>query len=116
MPRSSNTIHVWTIPGEPFCYKVESWEKPSEPHRVELLEQMGNGACSCVDWTTRCLPNWRRNGQRPVDYWMIKANVARPNPARSRCRHIMAALRKEQNDRLLLEAQKEARLDPDHRP
>ncbi len=111
MPKSSNTIRVRAIPGEAFCYEVESWEKPDQPHRCQLLDHFGNGACSCTDFGTRCLPNFKKHGKF-VDYW--NRQNGKPNPLRTRCRHLGAAHVKHLNDHLREEAMKADELAARH--
>lgn len=113
MPKATQTMRVSVSRGERLVYQVESWEHPDQPHRVELLPYFGNGECSCTDFTTRCQVNWRESGGKVVDYWLIDAakKIARPNPKRSRCKHLMAALRKWRDDELLKLATAEGR-DP----
>lgn len=114
MPKETNTIRVTVSQGERLVYQVESWEHPDQPHRVELLPYFGNGECSCTDFGTRCQVNWRENGGKPVDYWLIAGGKARPNPARTRCKHLMAALKKWRDDELLELATAET--DPSSNP
>lgn len=56
MPRANRTVRVQEIPGEPWCFRVESWSTPSQPHRVELLANDGFGECSCTNWGTKKWP------------------------------------------------------------
>lgn len=112
MPKANNTIHVKAIPGEAYCYEVESWEKPTQPHRVQLLDYQGNGACSCTDCPTRCIPNFKKNGGKFVEYWNRK--TGRPNPLRTRCKHIVAAHVKFLNDHLREQAGKADREEARH--
>jgi hypothetical protein len=106
MPKSTNTIRVKVSHGERGVYQVESWEKPSQPHRVDVFDMFGNGGCGCTDFTTRCIPNHRDHGG-PVDYWLIRDGLAKPNPRRTRCRHVMAALKKWRDDELAVQAERE---------
>ena len=59
MPRATKTVRVEEIPGEPMCYRVESWSRPQQPHRVELLANAGFGQCSCTHWATKKWPTIR---------------------------------------------------------
>lgn len=76
MPRSTRTVRVTEVPGEPMRYTVESWSS-DKPHLVDLAEHGGRGQCSCKSW--QC-----RNG--PV----VKAGCKVGDP-RSLCRHVVAA-------------------------
>lgn len=46
MSKTTGTVRVKPT-GERFCYSVESWSKPGEAHRVDLLGRGGFGLCSC---------------------------------------------------------------------
>jgi len=50
------TIKVQAIPGERFCYWVESWSDPLHPNRVDIVAHLGRSQCSCKSWQTRCWP------------------------------------------------------------
>lgn len=91
MPRSTRTVRVQAIPGEPFRYRVESWVDPKHPHMVDLLEQDGNGECDCWDYRKKCSANITKHGGKIVAY----GTPDRPNPDRTQCRHICAALKKD---------------------
>lgn len=103
MPKESSTIRVMPSPGEPFVYLVESWENPQHPHRCELLNYFGNGECSCTDFSTRCAPNWKQNGGKIVPYGVPK----RPNPKRTRCKHLTVAVWYWANNQLAEESAKQ---------
>jgi len=75
MPRTTRTVRVQSIAGEPGCFFVESWTDP-DPHRVELFEHQGKGACSCLRFQTHTWP-------------LIRDGL--PLPYRDRCRHVNAA-------------------------
>lgn len=89
MPRSTGTIHVKAIPGESFRFHVESWEDPAHPHLVDLLEKDGNGECDCWDFRKACTDNLKKHGGKVIAY----GSRQRPNPDRTQCKHIEAALR-----------------------
>jgi len=89
MPRATNTIRVQAILGEQFRYRVESWEDPAHPHMVDLLEIDGNGICCCWDFRKKCTDNIAKHGGKIIPYGVLK----RPNPNRTQCRHICAALK-----------------------
>ena len=36
-----------------WTFQVESWTKPELHHTVEMMEYMGNGACTCGDFMNR---------------------------------------------------------------
>jgi hypothetical protein len=91
MPRATNTVRVQAIPGEQFRYRVESWEDPAHPHTVDLMEHDGNGECDCLDFVTRCSPNITKHGGKIIPY----GRPGKPNPERTQCRHIFAALMKD---------------------
>lgn len=79
MPKSTRTVRVKEIPGEAFCFEVESWTNPKQPHRVELLSQNGFGECSCTSWSTRKWP-------------VIRDKLAPIRGTKlSECRHVEAA-------------------------
>lgn len=101
MPKKDGTVRVKAVKGEAMRYLVESWGSSQEPHMVDLLANGGNGACDCVDYQTRCFPNFKEIG-KPVDYWKIprKGVVAALNPQRTRCRHITASMKKWTEDTL----------------
>lgn len=82
----NKTVKVQEIAGEPLCYWVESWEKPEFQHKVDLLENDGNGACDCRDYTIRCEPNYVKSN-KPIQY----GYPGNPNPKRTQCRHIYVA-------------------------
>lgn len=94
MSREDGTVRVKAIPHEAMRFIVESWSKPDEPYIVDLAANNGSGSCTCVDFQTRCYPNWKEIG-KPVDYWMLprKGVVAKLNKKRTRCRHIEAAIK-----------------------
>ena len=84
MPRSTGTIKVKARRGEAMRWDVESWEKPQQPHLVDLAANGGRGECSCTDWQTRCNPNFKRHGKW-IEYWGVKG---KPNPERTMCKHV----------------------------
>lgn len=63
---------------ESLVFFIPSREEPAFEHTVDLLAYYGNGDCTCADFSVRCEP-------------ILKAKV--PTTARTRCRHIEAALR-----------------------
>jgi hypothetical protein len=79
MPKATRTVRVQEIPGEPWCFHVESWSRPQQPHRVELLAQDGFGECSCTSWGTR---KWPAIRDKTVKVRGTKA---------TECRHVEAA-------------------------
>jgi hypothetical protein len=84
MPKSTGTIKVKSIPGEPMRFYVESWTNPSEPHLVDLSEHGGRGECSCTDWEILCQCNFKRHGKW-IEYWGVNG---KPNPDRTMCKHV----------------------------
>ncbi len=92
MPRSTNTVRVQAIDGEQFRYRVESWEDPANPHTVDLLEIDGNGQCCCWDFRKKCSDNITLHPGKTVAYQLPNG---KPNPNRTQCRHICAALKKD---------------------
>ncbi len=83
----SEKIRVTAIEGHPMWFEVES--KSSEyPHQVHLEAYNGNASCSCEDFGFTCLRNMK-DGAKYVDY----GEKGNPNPKRTRCRHIKAAIK-----------------------
>lgn len=79
MPRSSKTVRVEEIPGEPWCFRVESWSHAQRPHRVELMANAGFGECSCTNWGTKKWP-------------VIRDGLAKVRGTKlTECRHVEAA-------------------------
>lgn len=109
MPEHNKTVKVRPIPGEPYRYYVESWQRPHLPHVVDLLEHHGNGACDCRDFLVRCTHNLKVHAH-PVPYGVPGS----PNSNRTQCRHIYAA-RESFLNRLLRIIAAEQR-EPAHRP
>lgn len=87
MSAATGTIRVRAVPGEMGRFLVESWEKPDQPHQVDLLAHGGQGACSCTDWTTRCRPNQKARPFAFTPYGTARS----PDPARHACRHVTVA-------------------------
>lgn len=81
MSRATGTIRVEPIKGERMCFHVESWSKPSHPHRVDLLSFDGRSACSCHNWQIRCWPVIR-DGKPELPY---------KQEGTSLCRHVWIA-------------------------
>jgi hypothetical protein len=77
MSKADKTVRVREIPGEPFCFRVESWSDGREPHRVELLAHQGRGECSCERWGFKAWP-------------ALKAGASWYDP-HGFCRHVLAA-------------------------
>jgi hypothetical protein len=100
MPRETRTVRVEAIPGEPFRFRVESWEQPEFPHTVDLLEWGGHGVCSCTDFGTRCTANFRKHFGQWVEY----GAPGRPNPQRTQCKHVCCARRFYLNNKLKSES------------
>lgn len=75
MPRATQTRKVVPVAGEPGVFFVESWTDP-EPHRVDLFDHNGKGACSCLRFQTHTWP-------------IIRDGL--PLPYRHRCPHVNAA-------------------------
>jgi len=73
--------------GEPYVYLVPSQRTGLEPYTVDLLELNGNGACTCTDYWTQCLKNYREGDNRIVPYGLR----AKKNPKRTQCFHITLA-------------------------
>lgn len=84
-----NTVKVSEIAGEPFRYRVESWNNPSEPHIVDLLSFGGHGACSCRDFQTTI----QRNRKAHPNTFLFYGTPMNINPNRTQCRHIAACQR-----------------------
>jgi hypothetical protein len=86
---SNSTCQMKVTPkeGEPYVYLVDSQRPGMEPYTVDLLELNRNGACTCTDFWTRCLKNYRENGKRMVPY----GSRDNKNPKRSQCFHIALA-------------------------
>ena len=55
-------MNIQEIQGEVCRYHVSSDSDPSVTYMVDLLEHHPLGSCSCRDWVTRRLPDFRRNG------------------------------------------------------
>jgi len=87
MSQNVGTVQVRPVIGELGRFYVESWERPNQPHMVDLLAHQGQGCCSCTDWQTRCRPNQKENPMAFIPYGTAKA----PNPERHACRHVTAA-------------------------
>ena len=69
------------IIGESFRYWVDSSQQ-DEPHLVDLVEDRGNGHCSCLHYQIKCHPNYRQGGRI--------INHGYPNA--TRCKHINTAM------------------------
>lgn len=69
------------VEGEALRYWVESSQE-DEPHLVDLLEDRGNGHCSCPHYQIKCRPNYREGGRI--------INHGYPNA--TRCKHINTAM------------------------
>jgi hypothetical protein len=54
----------------------------TETYLVDLLENKGNGACSCRDFICRRLPKWKETGKTVPYGWLDS----------SHCRHIQACI------------------------
>jgi len=87
MSKDTKTIRVRPILGELGRFSVESWERPDQPHLVDLLAHGGQGSCSCTDWSTRCRPSQRLHPFAFIPYGTAKS----PDPARHACRHVTVA-------------------------
>jgi hypothetical protein len=97
MPKHDQTTKVSPIPHEKFRYLCESWEKPDQPHTVDLLAYGGNGECDCISFCAE-----KRSG--------IKAGITLFT-SQSMCRHIIAARDYLLNE--ILKDQSAAQLNPD---
>lgn len=95
MPRSTQTVRVAPIPGEPFRYKVESWSAGKLPHTVDLLDEGGLGRCDCENFQFACLNSMKA---RPGIFVPFGRKGA------TECRHLHAARMKESLDRMKAEA------------
>ena len=78
MSKTTNTVRVKAT-GESMVFSVESWSKPGEAHRVDLLAYSGFGECSCLNYQTRVRPFLKIGGE-----W---------HDPKASCRHIRAARR-----------------------
>ena len=81
------TIHVKKVEDHPFWYHVSS-ETHDTPNTVQLDARGGNGECNCHDFTFTCTKNLQK-GLSFVDY----GEKGKPNPNRTRCKHIKVALK-----------------------
>ncbi len=86
---SDDTIKVSPIPDQPMNYQVESKTYPQSPNQVHLENYDGNGECNCPDFTIRCMPNIKKFPGKFIDY----GEKGRPNPDRTRCKHIKSAIK-----------------------
>lgn len=77
MSKTTGTVRVKEEPGSRMCFRVESWSKPDQCHRVDLLARGGYSECSCA------------NSQIAV-WGFIKAGGSWYDPKAS-CRHTKAA-------------------------
>lgn len=91
-PKRAKVNDPWTeydppwveeIPGEPFCYSVQSMTRPGQWHRVDLTQRGGHGACTCEHFQLVACPNFRRH-QTWIPYDHRRHGV-------SECKHIRAA-------------------------
>ena len=95
-------LRAEAILGEHLRYYVHSQTHGDETHVVDLLENDGNGACSCRDFETRRGPNYHKNGKQIVEY--AKDEKGKVVAGASRCKHINAAVFQYANDMLRREA------------
>lgn len=102
MPRTTRTVRVREIPGEPFCFEVESWSKPEQPHRVELVALNGFGQCSCMAWFCNKWPVIRDD----VSNHLIRGTK------RTECRHVEAARVYKWNQEMKRLAAEQTQLQP----
>lgn len=65
-----------------MTFRVYSADGDGSYYLVDLSENGGRGACSCVDFCTRCQPR--------IDAG--RAHRDHPNPDRTHCKHLHAAL------------------------
>jgi hypothetical protein len=83
MPKSKRTYRYRELHSCAGTFEIESWST-KDKYFVDIWDKEGNGSCSCKDFNTRCLPNWKDNGHQIVDY----GTTGRPNPKRTQCRHL----------------------------
>jgi hypothetical protein len=67
---------ITPIIGEPFVYLMQSDRHPEMSYRVDLLENGGNGACTCVDFGTRRQPAIDTGARRHTRATMCKHVIA----------------------------------------
>lgn len=72
-------IEIRPVIGEAFVYQVTSERDAEMTYRVDLLENRGNGACSCIDFGTR--------RQLALDAG------AQPHTRATLCKHLIAVRR-----------------------
>ena len=98
------TLKVKEIDGEIGRYHVESHSEGQMPYLVDLLANDGIGQCSCIDFQTRCWPNYKANAVE-VPYGVH----GRPNRSRTECKHLHVVRKKFYKDiiRELIRRQKE---------
>jgi hypothetical protein len=92
MPKSKKTYRYRRLQSCEFLFEIESWSSGGK-YDVDLIAYEGNGGCSCKDFNTRCVPNWKENGHQIVDY----GTTGRPNKKRTQCRHLKFLCWKEAN-------------------
>lgn len=106
------------IEGQPLCYQTTSSDDEHEPHLQDLKGYEGNGYCTCRDFQCRCIPNIKEQQDKYQgrffrrDYFLhfqtviykgdrkTHAILAKADPERTRCKHLMVAL-KDFTDRTL---------------
>jgi hypothetical protein len=71
---------VTPIEGEQWTYDVTSAAGDGTEYRVCMMENGGNGACTCVDFFARCQPAYNRS----------KTITHYPRVNRTQCKHIHA--------------------------
>lgn len=84
-------IIVAPIKHQALVFEVATPGKDAQT--VDLMENCWNGACTCIDYTTRCIPNIKHQIMttgtfRPIWYGSLEYK----RPDRTRCKHITAAL------------------------
>lgn len=85
--------HAEHITGEPLAFHVESHQGFGARYLVRLDANLNadrteaNGHCSCIDFETRCMPNFLDAGHEIVDHPGATATE------RTRCKHVRQALR-----------------------
>jgi hypothetical protein len=67
--------------GDSFVFHASSVDD-KDPYTVAMLENDGNGACSCRDFQCRCQPRWNKTG-KVEEYGSVN---------RTRCKHINAVI------------------------
>ena len=87
MPKETNTHAVKPLQDDPFCYTVESWtSKHQKEYLVDVLDNDGNGSCSCPDFKGVCQRNLKEHGEH-VEYGVPGA----PDKRRTQCKHLYLA-------------------------